>query len=307
MTLALNLTAKIGILMMIGFWGKKAGLLDEVCKEKLSNLLVNLLLPINMIVSSQQAFQMNQLMGAGEVALIAFFYYIIALVFANILGRRMGYEQKKRAIVTLLIVFANTGFLGMPFLAQILGDTGILYGAVYNCVFDLLYFSYGIYIISGKESKEAGKINLLNNPLIWIAVVTMIIYVLPWRAPEVVTDTLSCLGDTMMPISMLIIGAEIAEIDFKSIITDKSAYAVSLIRMIFNPTVTFLLMKWIGVRFEVAVTVVILSAMPSGSLNVVMAQKYKNNPEFAAVAIMQNTILMMVVLPIFTYLCETCL
>ena len=82
-----------------------------------------------------------------------------------------------------------------------------------------MYFSYGIYIISGKENKEAGKINLLNNPLIWIAVVTIIIYVLPWRAPEVVTDTLGCL-------------AEIAEIDFKSIITDKSAYAVSLIRMV---------------------------------------------------------------------------
>ena len=40
-------------------------------------------------------------------------------------------------------------------------------------------------------------------------------------------------------------------------------------------------MKLIGVKFEVAATVVILSAMPSGSLNVVMAQKYKNNPEFA--------------------------
>lgn len=44
-------------------------------------------------------------------------------------------------------------------------------------------------------------------------------------------------------------------------------------------------MKLIGVKFEVAATVVILSAMPSGSLNVVMAQKYKNNPEFAAVVI----------------------
>lgn len=87
MTLALNLTAKIGILMMIGFWSKKAGLLDEVCKEKLSNLLVNLLLPINMIVSSQQAFQMNQQMGAGEVALIAFFLLYHCFDFSTDSGR----------------------------------------------------------------------------------------------------------------------------------------------------------------------------------------------------------------------------
>ena len=307
MTLALNLTAKICILMLIGFVGRKAGLFDDVCKEKLSNILVNLLLPVNMLVSSQQVFKMSLLKGVGMVALIAIIYYVVALTLGNLLGRFFRYESKKSAVFTLLITFANTGFLGMPFLAQVLGDTGVLYGAVYNCVFDLLYFSYGIYIIGGKEGNESGKKGLLSNPLIWVAVATVIIYVLPFRAPEVVTDTLGCLADAMLPVSMLIIGAEIAGIRFKSIVTDKSSYIASLLRMVLIPAVTLILMKLTCVAYEVAVTVVLLSAMPSASLNVVMAQKYKNNPEFAATTIMQNTILMIATLPFFTYFCETVL
>ena len=44
--------------------------------------------------------------------------------------------------------------------------------------------------------------------------------------------------------------------------------------------------------------------MPSGSLNVIMGQKYENNARFAATAVMQNTILMIITLPVFAYLCE---
>jgi len=103
---------------------------------------------------------------------------------------------------------------------------------------------------------------------------------------------------------MLIIGAEIAEMDLRTILTDRSAYGVSLLRMVVFPAVTLLVMRVLGVDYEVAATAVVLGAMPSGSLNVIMAQKYHTHPAFAATAVMQNTILMIVTLPLFLYLCE---
>ena len=303
MELALSLTAKTCILILIGFAAKKAGLIDDVCKEKLSGLLVNLLLPVNILVSSQQAFNMSQLRGVGKVALIAVLYYVISLALGNLLGRCLKYEQRKRAMFMLLISFANTGFLGMPFLEQILGDTGLLYGAIYNCVFDLVYFSYGIFIIGDKESRKTGIKGMLSQPLIWTSVAMIILYVLPWRAPAVVTDALGYLANMMLPVSMLIIGAEVAGIHFKSIVTNKSAYVASLLRMFLIPAATFALMKFIHMEYEVAETAVLLSTMPSASLNVVMSQKYKNNTEFATTVIMQNTILMIATLPVITYAC----
>lgn len=145
---------------------------------------------------------------------------------------------------------------------------------------------------------------LFSNVMIWVAVATVVIYMMPWRFPAVVTEALRMLGDTMMPVSMLIIGAEIAEMDLRTILTDRSAYGVSLLRMVVFPAVTLLVMRVLGVDYEVAATAVVLGAMPSGSLNVIMAQKYHTHPAFAATAVMQNTILMIVTLPLFLYLCE---
>ena len=66
-------------------------------------------------------------------------------------GKAAGFERKKRVIFTLLIAFANTGFVGLPVLTQLIGESGMLYGAIYNCVFDILYFSYGLYLLVGRE------------------------------------------------------------------------------------------------------------------------------------------------------------
>ena len=299
MSLVFGLTVKILILMAVGFAGKKCGLIDEVCKEKLSGLLVNLLMPVCMLVSSQQTFRMERLRGAAVVALIAAVYYGVAFAVGMCVGKAAGFERKKRVIFTLLIAFANTGFVGLPVLTQLIGESGMLYGAIYNCVFDILYFSYGLYLLEG-----CGVRGLFSNVMIWVAVATVVIYMMPWRFPAVVTEALRMLGDTMMPVSMLIIGAEIAEMDLRTILTDRSAYGVSLLRMVVFPAVTLLVMRVLGVDYEVAATAVVLGAMPSGSLNVIMAQKYHTHPAFAATAVMQNTILMIVTLPLFLYLCE---
>ena len=213
----------------------------------------------------------------------------------------------RTAMFTLLITFANTGFIGMPLLGQVIGETGTFYGAIYNSVFDVLYFSVGIYVLQGKEKGRIDGRSSLSNLMIWIAVITVFLYVLPWRFPTVITDSLAILGDCMMPVSMLIIGAEIAGMKVKRVLTDRASYGVSLFRMFLCPTITFWVMKLLHVEVEVAATAVILCAMPSASLNVIMGQKYKNNAEFAAAAVMQNTMIMIGTLPFFTFLCENLL
>ena len=155
---------------------------------------------------------------------------------------------------------------------------------------------------SSKTEKISKFKELFKNPMIWIAFLTVILYIMPYRFPEVVTASFDLIGNCMMPVSMLVIGAEIAGMNIKTVIGHKSAYSVSMLRMILFPIMTYVVMKIINVDFEVRATAVILAAMPSGSLNVIMAQKYKNNIEFATSAVMQNTILMVLTLPLFVYL-----
>ena len=298
MNLVVGLTLKIFIIMAIGFGAKKFGIIDEQCKDKMSSLLVNLLLPVSMLASSQQAFNMENLKGVVLIAVITVLYYVVTIVAGGFVGKIFGMDDAKSAMFTLLVAFANTGFVGLPILGTVAGKTGTLYGAVYNSVFDVLYFTYGIYLLSSEKKDGINLKKILLNPMI------IILYAVPFRMPIVVTESLGLIGDCMMPVSMLLIGAEIASMNVKEILCDRDSYIVSLFRMLIIPFVMYILMVSLKIEHQAASAIIILSAMPSATLNVIMGQKYDNNPKFAACAIMQNTLIMLVTLPLFVWICS---
>ena len=258
MNLVVGLTLKIFIIMAIGFGAKKFGIIDEQCKDKMSSLLVNLLLPVSMLASSQQAFNMENLKGVVLIAVITVLYYVVTIVAGGFVGKIFGMDDAKSAMFTLLVAFANTGFVGLPILGTVAGKTGTLYGAVYNSVFDVLYFTYGIYLLSGEKKDGINLKKILLNPMIMVAVITIILYVVQFRMPMVVTDSLGLIGDCMMPVSMLLIGAEIASMNVKEILCDRDSYIVSLFRMLIIPFVMYILMVSLKIEHQAASTIIIL-------------------------------------------------
>ena len=71
---------------------------------------------------------------------------------------------------------------------------------------------------------------------------------------------------------MLIIGAQIGRMDLSRLLGDRYALLVDVLRMLIFPTIMFIVVKLLHVEHDTAVTAFVLSALPSGSLNVVMAQ-----------------------------------
>ena len=303
MSVSVSLTIKIGILIAIGFASGRAGIIDQNAREKLSDVLIKLLLPVSMIASSQQEFTIRNAGGAFEILLLALIYYIVMFGFGIWILKVFKRDKRRMAIEILLVTFANTAFLGIPILSEISGDVGVLYAVIFNCVFDLVYFSIGMYMLQEAvhEQKPDFKIMyLLRDPLIWVAIITIFLYIFPYRFPGIITESLDSLGSAMMPISMLIIGAQIASMNYRQLFVNRRAYMLSVMKMLIIPMTVQVLMKFIGANTDITATMVILSAMPSGSLNIIMAEKYKIEPEFATATVMQTTFVMLFTLPLFT-------
>lgn len=303
MSVSVSLTIKIGVLIAIGFASGRAGIIDQNAREKLSDVLIKLLLPVSMIASSQQEFTIRNAGGAFEILLLALIYYIVMFGFGIWILKALKRDKRRVAIEILLVTFANTAFLGIPILSEISGDVGVLYAVIFNCVFDLVYFSIGMYMLQEAvhEQKPDFKIMyLLRDPLIWVAIITIFLYIFPYRFPGIITESLDLLGSAMMPISMLIIGAQIASMNYRQLFVNRRAYMLSIMKMLIIPMTVLVIMKLIGANTDITATMVILSAMPSGSLNIIMAEKYKIEPELATATVMQTTFVMLFTLPLFT-------
>lgn len=303
MAISVSLTIKIGILIAIGFASGRARIIDQSAREKMSDILIKILLPVSMIASSQQEFSISNAGGALEILVFAFIYYIIMFGSGIWILKLLGRDKRRMAIEILLVTFANTAFLGIPILSEIEGDVGVLYAVIFNCVFDLVYFSIGMYMLQETvlEQKSYFKItHLLRDPLTWVAIITIFLYIFPYRFPRIVTESLDSLGSAMMPVSMLIIGAQIAGMNYRELFVNRRAYILSFMKMLIIPMIVLIIMRLIGANMEITSTMVILSAMPSGSLNIIMAEKYRIEPELATATVMQTTLVMLFTLPLFT-------
>ena len=143
---------------------------------------------------------------------------------------------------------------------------------------------------------------IFGNSAIQMSVVAMILYVLPFRFPAFIQTTLSSVGSMMVPLSMIIIGYEIAVMDLRDIIKDKYSYLISLIRLLIVPVIACVILSFLPVNHTVASVCVLLMALPAGSFNVILSQQYDCNPSFAARSVTQNMLFMVITLPVILYL-----
>lgn len=309
MALIASLITKIFILLLVGWGAAKLGVMDEVTQDKLSGVLVNIALPASMLASSQSAFSKTNMEGMGIIGAMTFIMYAVVFMVGILYQRMRKGDLLKQNIMLLIVAFANTGFLGIPIVTEMVGSTGTLYAVIYNIVFDLIYFSIGLYLLqsSGNQNSENGKKGidlkvLLGNHMVWVSLAVVILYVIPFRFPAAVTESFDLLGGMMMPISMLIIGAQLSSVKFKELLVCKEGIVLTILRMILVPALTVAAMWLIKPSKEIAYTMILLSAIPSASLNVIMARKYKAYPELATIAVTQNTVVFVVVFPVVCYL-----
>lgn len=262
--------------------------------------MVKAILPISILLSSQNEFSREAIINMGITALITISYYIVAIVFAMAIGRIVKLSTGKRAVFVIMVVFANVGFIGFPLAAELYGAEGTLYAVIYNICYQLLFFTYGISLLSGQNKVRLDM--LYKNPVTIFSLCTVILFLFQIKLPDNITSALSSVGNMTVPVSMILIGCSLADAHVKEIIKDGYSYIVSFLRMLFLPCIMILVLKVLNLTPEITGTIALLTALPAGSLNVVYAEQYQCEPEFASRTVVQTMILMVLTIPAFIIL-----
>lgn len=294
---------QIAILLLFGFFFAKRGILTAQIKDGLSSLLLRAVLPIVILSSSQTAFDASILQGFGITMLISVVFYAVVVGAGGLLCRRIPIPNGGNRIFVTLCAYGNDGFIGIPLAAQLFGPTGMLYAIAANIVFNITLFSIGIFVLDGKAKPDLKGI--LLNPCLICTVIAIVLYVLPFRFPVPIAAAFSMTGAMMTPLAMFIVGYEMAHMKVVELLKDKWAYLVSFMRLLALPIAAALILYLIpGIDPLVASVNVFLFAMPCGTLNVILAQRYNSNPQFASRAITQTMVFFLVTVPLIVHLTQ---
>ena len=239
------------------------------------------------------------LRNALVIVVLSLFIHLISMLIAKFIYFR--YEKSTRSVLKFITVFSNCGFMGFPVLYSIFGSKGVFYGALYTIPFNALALYYGVLVFSGKRDKNTIK-KVLTHPVILSVAVGMILFILKIQLPRPVSEAISMTGSVTSPLSMLIIGALLADVPFRGILRGSDVYLGSLMRLIVMPLIVYGLLSLLPLPKLIMQVCVILVAMPASANTAILSEKYGGDALLSSKLISITTIFSVLTIPLILML-----
>jgi hypothetical protein len=290
-------------IMGLGYGANKAGILDEISNGRISRLVLNITTPL-MIINAVFSESLN---GDKSEIIIIFLLgigmYAILPVFARIAVKLMRVGLKDSGTYEMMLIFANTSFIGYPIMKSLFGDWAVFYSSILNMPFNFLVFTYGVYLIS-RNSKDTFKFGAreILNPGVVASLVALFIYFTGITLPDSIIRIMGIVGDTTVPLSMLTIGSSLALIPVKELFREPKLYVLSAIKLLIMPSLCYLLLSLVMKDQFLINMITINVGLPAGTMTVMISTQYNGNTRMASIGVFITTLASVAAVPLIAYL-----
>ncbi|MGB9686956.1 MAG: AEC family transporter [Rectinema subterraneum] len=294
--MTLSRVVSIFLLLIVGFIAQKRKILDSDGIKTISNFVLRVFLPFTIISSFDKSISLSAAGDLLKVAIFAIGVHALAIFISKLAYSR--FPDPKRKILTYITVFSNCGFMGFPVAESVFGKIGLMYTSIYVMVFNIFVWTYGIALLSeGKEKKNIWHSILLNPGNIAFAI-GFVLWVLPFGLPETLNYTVLLLGNCTTPLSMIVVGATLANLGIKGLFLGTEVWIGSIMRLFVVPALVLLLFILIGIRSDAAKVANFLAAMPAAAQTVIFAERYDADVSLASRIVFISTVLSAITIPL---------
>lgn len=272
------------LMVSVGYIVYKKKILDDYTTKHMTDLVLYVVSPCIMFVSFIQEFSIEKLIGFGIVIILSFLFIGLGLLIGRfLLGKENTLEQYGCG-------FSNAGFIGIPLVQSLLGIEYVFYVSAFTVAFNMLTWTIGLSLISGKNNFNLKK--FITNPAILSTFLGMFIFIFQIQLPNILTSTIQSIGNMNTPLGMIILGTYIAKEDLFLIFKSKMGYLVSLIRLLILPLITVFILKFIYVPYEeIKMVLLICCAAPCGATLAMFSQMCGKDYSYGARIVSLSTIL----------------
>lgn len=290
------------LLMLIGFACNKTKILNEEANKRISDLVVILVTPCVIIQSFQREFDERLLFQICVALLISLIVHLAMILAVHIIFKSQ--PDKSRRVLKFASVFSNAGFIALPLQSALLGADGVLMGAAYLVVFNIMLWSYGITLMSGDKTMITPK-KLLFSPGIIGVVIGMIVFIFSIKIPQVISSTIGYMAALNVPLPMIVVGYYLAKTNVLEVFRDIQSIKCIFVRLIVFPVVTLALLYMCGVRGTMLCSMVIAMSAPVGATTTMFSEKFDADTQLSVKLISLSTLLSIITMPIIVGVTQT--
>ena len=289
----------------------------------LSNLVLYIAQPALIFMAYMRPYDAEILKNSLYVFILSVLVHIMFSVIAMLCFKRS--PESVQRMLRFATIFSNAAFMGIPLIAAVLEDSypgATVYASIYNITFNLFLWSLGVYICTEGRDKnsngvddgveevkeKASPLKALYHPVTIAAAIGLVFFIfsLGNYLPEIVSESFNMLKGLVAPLSMVVIGLRLAEMNFKGFFKDKDMYIFLLLRHIALPLLTVGMVKLLALMLPIApvvqMVVVIMASAPAATSATMFAEKYDCDAAYVSRLVTASTLISIVTMPLILLL-----
>lgn len=289
-------------LVLLGWLATRRGLLALEAIPGLNSFVLFFALPCMLLRFSANT-PIAQLLDAAVVAVYLGCAGAMTAL-AVLLARLQRLAWPDAAFGTLVAVFPNSGFMGVPLLVALLGQRAAAPSIVALALDMVLTSSLCIALSQlghpgGVRPALARALRgMAVNPLPWAIATGMLLSALGWRPPTAVWRIVELLADAASPVALFALGGMLARGPLQrppGAPRPRAAWDIVVLKLVVHPLVVLgagLAAQAAGWPLDpfAAMVLVLVAALPSASYVPILAERYGAEPGRLAQVVLASTV-----------------
>lgn len=293
---------QIILLGAVGYFLMKRKILGDAGLDILSRIVVEITLPLLIFCQLIRDFRFDLYPN--------WWMFPLASVLITVTGLAIGYifvglikGAKHKWQFLSLVCFQNSGYLPLALIAALLpkyqANSMFTYLFLFLLGFNLIIWSFGVYMLSFHEKKKFEWASLFSPPVIAILASLAVVFLnLNRFVPDTILRPMRMIGDCTLPLAMFVVGASLALIKVKHVAI-KPVLLIILVKLIILPVLgLFFIMKFKLPELIGLLIIMELAAPPATSLSVI-SRRYKKEDLLISQGIFFGHLVSLVTLPVF--------
>lgn len=294
--------AQIFLLAALGYALVKSKFLGSEGLSAISRLVMDITLPMLMFCQLLEKFSFSSFANWWIFPLLSVGVALFGLGLSWLFSFLVPGREHKPQFLSL-VTFQNSGYLPLALIAALLppdqAEVMFIYLFLFLIGFNALIFSLGIHMITFHKKRKFELASLFSPPVIAMSAALVLIFFGGDKfIPQLVLKPMRLVGDCTLPLAMLIIGGNLAEMNLGRIHRGPLALAL-LFKLVVMPVLGLILILVARLPALIGLLLLIQLAMPPATTLSVLVRYYKKEDYLVSQGIFFGHILSMISIPVF--------
>lgn len=297
-------------IIAIGVVLSKKGWFGSNMSAVFSKLVMKISLPLYMLCQMEKDFTHDSLIRIAPDLILPFASIFLAYIVGRIAAKGLHIRRERQGVFVTCFFIANTIFIGLPVNLALFGTQSVPSVMLYYMANTTMFWTLGIYHIVNDSQGGKGNMPLFSaqtikkvfSPPLMGFLIGLDLVLANIKLPNFLLTSFQYVGNMATPMSLLVIGIEMAGISLSDIHWDRDVVGALIGRFLVCPACVLALLPFIPVTPMSAQVFTMQASMPAMTQMTVVAKSIGADVRYSTQVTFITVVMGIVVIPLYMFI-----